>query len=103
MEIQSHNSTINSQEDHPIVYCWFVQDNGAGRSGYAVWSPEAGAPVEPDNRLFPTLEDVRDVLKDHENRDGRSPVVIPKRPDWVPQVWKVRDLTTNEAAQLGSF
>lgn len=101
MEIQSDKSTIDSQEDHPFVYCWFVEDNGAGRSGYAAFYAEAGAPVEPDNRLFQTLEDVRHVFKEHEKLDRRSPIVIPKRPDWVPPVWKVRDLNTNEAAQLG--
>ncbi|HXR05325.1 MAG TPA: hypothetical protein VN836_11530 [Verrucomicrobiae bacterium] len=103
METQSHNSTIDLREDHPIVYCWFVEDNGAGRSGYDVFYTEAGRPLEPDERLFSTLEDVRHVLKDQENRDGRSPIVIPKRPDWVPQVWRVRDLSTNEVAQLKSF
>ena len=103
MEIQSHNSTIDSQEDHLFAYCWFVEDNGAGRSGYGVFYTEAGSSLEPDERLFPTLEDVRHVLKIHQNKDGRGIIVTPKRPDWVPPVWKVRDLNTNEVAQLGTF
>ena len=103
MEIQSHQSNIDWQNYHPIVYCWFVEDNGAGRSGYGVFFTEAGAPVEPDERLFPTLEDVRHMLKYVKNRDGWSRIVIPTRPSWVPPVWKVRDLNTNEVAQLKSF
>jgi hypothetical protein len=98
MDIQPDKSKVDAQKDRPILYCWFVEDNGTRRSGYALMDTRVGRPLLPEEPLFPTLEDVRRELK---NQEGNPPVVIPKRPDWVPQVWKVRDLNTKEASQLG--
>jgi len=81
----------------PVIYCWFVEDNGAGGSGYAVMDASLAKPLRPGERLYHTLDEVRQSLK---YQEGNIPIVIPKRPNCVPECWKVRSLTANEAAQL---
>jgi len=100
MEAHSDNPSINPQKERRIVYCWFVEDNGTGHSGYAVMDTFVGRALQQDERLFPTLGEVHHALM---NQDGRNPIIIPKQPDWVPQAWRVRDLSTNEVSQIVSF
>jgi hypothetical protein len=93
----SDNSAHGSQQDSAIIYCWFVEDNGMGHSGYVTFNTRVGRPLRPDEHLYPTLEQLSGAIKGHE---AAAPIVIPKRPDWVPEHWKVRDLSTNEASLL---
>src|SRR4051812_31244573 len=76
MKVHSDNPAIDRQKYRLIVYCWFVENNGAGRSGYAVIDEWDSRPLEPDARLFPTLEEVRHMLKNIKNRRGGNPVII---------------------------
>lgn len=97
MKNSSDKSIPGLKPDRPIIYCWFVEDNGMGRSGYVAFNTQVGRPLRPDEHLHPTLDELRHAIKDQE---GNAPIVIPKQPDWVPEGWKVRNLSANEAAQL---
>jgi hypothetical protein len=96
-DAQSGNFSPEPKVDRPIVYCWYVADNGAGANGYAFIAASVGRPLRPDERLYHTLNQLGQAVR---SQDGGVPIVISKQPDWVPEHWKVRDLTTNEAAQL---
>jgi hypothetical protein len=97
MKTHSDNSAHGLQQDRPIIYCWFVEDNGVGRSGYVMFNTRIGRPLRPDEHLYPTLDELRHAIKD---REAEAPIVMPKQPDWVPEHWRVRNLSANEAAQL---
>ncbi len=97
MIAHSDNSAHGLQQNRPIIYCWFVEDNGMGHSGYAVFNTQVGRALRPDEHLYPSLDELRHAIKGHE---ATAPIVIPKQPDWVPEHWKVRNLSTSETAQL---
>jgi hypothetical protein len=97
MKSQPDDSKLDSQKDRPIIYCWFVEDNGNGRSGYAVMDTRVGRPLLSDEGLVATVQEIRQVI---EREGGKNPIVIPHHPDWVPKEWKVRNLSTNEEAVL---
>src|SRR5258707_198397 len=98
MEIQSDHSRSDPQDNRSIVYCWFVEDNGAGKSGYVLMNTRVGRPLLPSEHLFTTVQELRRAIRAQEPED---PIIIPKHPDWVPEAWKVRDLNTNEVGQMG--
>lgn len=97
MDSQSEQPALAAQKDTPIIYCWFVEDNGAGHQGYVFFDAGAGRALLPDERLFSTIEGIRDAIK---NR-SKTPYLIPQHPDWVPTGWRVRNLSTNEVDRLG--
>ena len=97
MITHSDDSAHGLQQDRQIVYCWFVEDNGMGRSGYAAFNTGVSRALEPDEHLYRTIDELGHAIKGHE---ATAPIVIPIQPDWVPEHWKVRNLSTNEAAQL---
>jgi hypothetical protein len=98
MENASENPTLRARKDAQIFFCWFVEDNGAGHSGYVCFGASWGRPLVREERLFSTVEELREALTNQENV---TPKVVNLYPDWVPDGWKVRSLTTNEVRQLG--
>jgi hypothetical protein len=89
---------LTAGKDTPIVFCWFVEDNGAGNKGYAFMDARVGRPLTPGERLFSTIEEVREALK---KQESKTFVLMPQHPDWVPKGWRVRNLSSNEVDQLG--
>ena len=96
IQIKSDNSSSDSQKDRPIIYCWFVEDNGAGHSGYAIMDTYVGRPLLPGEHLYSSLAEVQQVAKSR----SANPIIMPQRPGWVPEHWKVRDLSAKEQEQL---
>ncbi len=99
-----HNNNVETKStteipQKAIVICWFVEDNGAGQSGYMYLNTHRNSPMTPNEPLSPTLEDFIEKLKKWE---GGSIYMVPKYPSWVPKGWKVRNLSSNEIDQIGS-
>jgi len=82
-----------------LVFCWFVEDNGAGHKGYVFIDAAMNRPMTPSEPLFSTLEGFREALK---RAEGETIFIVPKYPGWVPQGWRVRNLSSNEVDQLSS-
>ena len=92
-EISAAGNSIN------LVYCWFVEDNGAGHRGYVFIDVGMNRPMTPSENLHSTLEDLREALK---RGPGEPLFLVPKYPGWVPEGWRVRNLSSKEVHQLGS-
>jgi hypothetical protein len=82
----------------PSLFCWFVEDNGAGKSGYAAMDGQVGGAYPEGGGLFPTIEQVRDAIR---HQQLKTPLIVPHYPGEVPESWKIRSLTTNEVDRLG--
>ena len=82
-----------------LVYCWFVEDNGCGNKGYVFISSKMGRAMTPSEPLYSTIRELRVALK---RIECDLLYLIPKQPGWVPESWKVRNLSSNEVTQLGS-
>ena len=97
MENSSETATIASDLDRPIIFCWFVEDNGKGGSGYIPFDASSSVPLLPDEHLFSTIEETRRTIK---SRVSQTPVLVPQYPEGVPKSWRVRNLSTNEVQQI---
>ena len=94
----SETSAADAGKDVAIFFCWFVEDDGRGRSGYALFGTHFGRPLLPDERLCSTIDETRLKIK---SQGGKAPIIVPQSPDWVPEGWRVRNLNTNEMECLG--
>jgi hypothetical protein len=82
-----------------LVYCWFVEDNGAGHRGYVFLDVGMNRAMTPSETLYSTLEELREALR---RGEGEPLFLVPKYPGWVPEGWRVRNLSSNEVNRLGS-
>lgn len=96
-ENSSEKPALDTDRNLPLLFCWFVEDDGTGRSGYILFDARISRPLLPTERLLPSVEKVRQTLKD---QGLVAPVIVPWHPEWVPEGWKVRDLTKTEAERL---
>jgi hypothetical protein len=96
VEKPSENTAFRDGNDTPVFYCWFVEDNGAGHTGYVLFGAFWDRPLLPNEPLFSTVEEVREALKN----ESKFPFLVPQHPNWVPEGWRVRDLNSNEVNRL---
>jgi len=90
------SSTDSRPELNPeqvYVFCWFVEDNGVGGSGYAFFSSHWSRPLRTSERLFSSTQEVRSAFPKY---GIDCPIILPTPPGWVPEGWKVRELTQSE-------
>ena len=97
MGTQSVDNGFDMQEERRMFYCWYVENNGVGGKGYAIMDTAVGVPLTPGEHLFSSLQEVQQALR----RSGaKPPVIVPRHPEWVPEHWRVRDLTSREFKEL---
>lgn len=82
-----------------LVFCWFVEDNGAGHKGYVFIDAGVSRPMTASEPLFSTIEEFGEALK---RGEGETLFLVPKYPGWVPEGWRVRNLSSNEVGHLSS-
>jgi hypothetical protein len=98
MEGMLGNATLGAGKDAVSLWCWFVEDDAAGHSGYATMDGRAGYAPPDGGGLFPTIESVRDAIS---HQDNKTPWIVPHYGGEIPRGWKIRGLTTNEVERLG--
>jgi hypothetical protein len=90
---------VMAQPNTSIVCCWFVQDNGAGESGYVGVSGLRGYIPAGGGGLFQTVYELREGLK-RQKLDGAE--IVPLFDGEVPKGWQIRGLTDHEMRILTS-
>lgn len=85
--------------DHttPVLCCWFVEDNGKGKHGYAAADGRRGYLPPQGGGLFNSIQEMRNAMSKQKIRTAN---VEPNYDDEVPQGWRIRSLTDNEMADL---
>ncbi len=98
MSDTSDKPTLGAGIDAPSLFCWLVEDDGAGHSGYAVMDGRLGSARPLGGGLFPTIEEVKYAIS---HQKIKTPYLVPHYPSQVPKGWRIRSLTTNEVDRLG--
>ena len=97
MGVSAPNPRIAAAKGTEILCCWFVEDNGSGRQGYAAVDACLGAPPADGGGLFGSISDIREALK----KQGIANADIEAGfGGQVPSGWRIRDLTPEEVSKL---
>ena len=79
--------------------CWFIEDNGAGESGYVAVDARRGYQPPEGGGLFQTVYELREGIK---RQKAENAQIVPSFGGRVPKGWKIRDLTDDEVRILTS-
>jgi hypothetical protein len=89
-------SVLGGGKHTQILYCWYVEDDGSGRSGYvaidAIWSyapPDGGG-------LFQSIDEVRSAMRAQGIRPSQFVAAVMV----TPEGWSTRNLTQGERKAL---
>jgi hypothetical protein len=88
---------IVANRETPVLLCWFVACDDAGRHGYAAWDGRLGQ-VEPNGGgLFNTLPALRAAIQ---SSGATNASIEPSYPGAIPVGWQIRGLTPEELRVL---
>jgi hypothetical protein len=90
---------VMAEPNTSILCCWFVEDNGAGESGYVGVSGLRGYIPAGGGGLFQTVYELREGLKRQKLERAK---IVPLFDGEVPKGWKIRGLTDDEVRILTS-
>ena len=90
---------VIGNEQTTLLICWFVEDNGAGKRGYAVIDGLAGYQPADGGGLFSTISSLQ---KDLRTQRIRPENIMPQFGGKIPRGWKIRNLTPEKLRILES-
>ena len=90
---------VVAAHDTSVLCCWFVEDNGWGRSGYVAVDGRRGHQPPEGGGLFGTVHELREAIK---RQKVDKAEIVPSFGGRVPENWKIRDLTDDEVRILTS-